>query len=60
MTGVQTCALPISPTPALADEFDRALWTFSQLSFVPHVKANHVLAAETPIVIAQDDTLMDA
>ena len=44
-----------APTPALADEFDRALWTFSQLSFVPHVKANHVLAAETPIVIAQDD-----
>ncbi|MBL0125070.1 MAG: DNA polymerase III subunit chi [Betaproteobacteria bacterium] len=44
-----------APTPALADEFDRALWTFSQLSFVPHVKASHALAAETPIVIALDD-----
>ena len=44
-----------APTPALADEFDRALWTFSQLSFVPHVKAGHVLAAETPIIIAQDE-----
>lgn len=44
-----------APTPALADEFDRSLWTFSQLSFVPHVKANHPLAGETPIVIAQDD-----
>ncbi|MEO8102353.1 MAG: DNA polymerase III subunit chi [Betaproteobacteria bacterium] len=44
-----------APTPALADEFDRALWTFSQLSFVPHVKAGHALDGETPIVIAQDD-----
>ena len=44
-----------APTPALADEFDRTLWTFSQLSFVPHVKASHALAAETPIVIAHDD-----
>ena len=40
-----------APTPKLADEFDRLLWTFSQLSFVPHVKAAHPLAAETPIVI---------
>ena len=45
-----------APTPKLADEFDRLLWTFSQLSFVPHVKAAHPLAAETPIVIANDDT----
>lgn len=45
-----------APSPALADEFDRALWTFSQLSFVPHVKASHALAAETPIVIAHDDS----
>lgn len=44
-----------APTPAMADEFDRALWTFSQLSFVPHVKASHALAPETPIVIALDD-----
>ena len=45
-----------APSPKLADEFDRLLWTFSQLSFVPHVKAAHPLAAETPIVIASDDT----
>ena len=45
-----------APTPELANDFDRALWTFSQLSFVPHVKANHALAAETPIVIAHDDS----
>ena len=45
-----------APSPKLAEEFDRLLWTFSQLSFVPHVKAGHALAAETPIVIASDDT----
>ena len=45
-----------APSPKLADEFDRLLWTFSQLSVVPHVKANHPLAAETPIVIASDDS----
>ena len=44
-----------APTPALADDFDRTLWTFSQLSFVPHVKAGHALAAVTPIVVAGDD-----
>jgi len=44
-----------APTPSWADEFDRTLWTFSPLSFVPHVKANHALAAETPIIIAHDD-----
>lgn len=44
-----------APTVELADRFDRALWTFSQLSFVPHVKSGHALAADTPIVIAVDD-----
>ena len=45
-----------APSARLADEFDRLLWTFSQLSFVPHVKAAHPLAAETPIVIATDES----
>jgi DNA polymerase-3 subunit chi len=45
-----------APTPSLAEEFDRTLWTFSQLSFVPHVKSDHPLAAETPIVVAQSDS----
>ena len=45
-----------APSLKLADEFDRLLWTFSQLSFVPHVKASHPLAAETPIMIASDDS----
>ncbi len=44
-----------APAPALAEEMDRMLWTFSQLSFVPHVRSGHRLAGETPIVIAQDE-----
>jgi DNA polymerase-3 subunit chi len=45
-----------TPDAAVADEFDRQLWTFSQLSFVPHVRAGHALAAVTPIIITVDDS----
>ncbi len=41
-----------APDEAKASEFDRLLWSFSALSFVPHVRADHVLAKQTPIVIA--------
>ncbi len=44
--------------PHNADEFDRSLWTFAQLSFIPHVRAGSALAAETPIVIAVDDSAL--
>lgn len=44
-----------APSPSQAEEFDRLLWTFSQLSFIPHVRATHGLAGETPIIIATDD-----
>lgn len=44
-----------APEGKAADSFDRRLWEFSQLSFVPHVKANHALAAEAPVIIASDD-----
>ncbi len=45
-----------APDDATANEFDRLLWTFSQLSFVPHVRADHALAAETPVVIANAES----
>lgn len=45
-----------APDRDVADTFDRMLWTFQQLSFVPHVRAGHVLAGETPIVIADSET----
>jgi DNA polymerase III subunit chi len=44
-----------APEPGRAEHFDRLLWTFAQLSFVPHVRAGHALAAETPVVIADGD-----
>lgn len=47
-----------APSEPIAAEFDRLLWTFSQLSFVPHVRATHALAGETPIIIATDDVAL--
>lgn len=44
--------LVYAPEPGRAQQFDRLLWTFAQLSFVPHVMAGHALAPRTPVVIA--------
>ncbi len=35
----------------LAAELDSALWTAQQLSFIPHVRCGHALAARTPVLI---------
>lgn len=32
--------------------FDRTLWTFSSLAFIPHCRASDGLANDTPIVLA--------
>jgi DNA polymerase III subunit chi len=45
-----------SPEPRRADEFDRQLWAYEQLAFIPHVHADHALAGETPIVIATSES----
>lgn len=45
-----------APGESTANEFDRLLWTYAPLSFVPHVRADHALAAETPIVIANAES----
>ena len=41
-----------SDDPAQLEAFDRALWTFSALDFIPHVHADDPLAAETPIILS--------
>lgn len=41
--------------PAQLDVLDRALWTFSALDFIPHVRAHDPLAAETPIILSSSD-----
>jgi DNA polymerase-3 subunit chi len=33
------------------ERFDRLLWTLSPTGFVPHVRADHALAAVTPVLI---------
>jgi DNA polymerase-3 subunit chi len=35
---------------------DEALWTFSELDFLPHVSADNALAAQTPVILCDDDT----
>ncbi len=47
-----------APEEARAMEFDRLLWAYSPLSFVPHVRADHALAKETPIVIAHAESAL--
>jgi len=36
---------------AQSERVDRLLWTFAQLSFLPHVRAAHPLAAQTPVIV---------
>jgi DNA polymerase-3 subunit chi len=36
---------------------DNALWTFSNIDFLPHTTVDHPLAKQTPIVLTDDDTL---
>jgi DNA polymerase III subunit chi len=36
-------------------KLDQALWTFSELEFLPHVPADDPLAAQTPIVLTDRD-----
>jgi DNA polymerase-3 subunit chi len=38
-------------------ELDQALWTFSQLDFLPHVNANDANAAATPILLTDNDEI---
>lgn len=34
---------------------DAALWTFSETDFLPHVRSDHPLAAQTPILLLPHD-----
>jgi DNA polymerase III subunit chi len=35
---------------------DAALWSFSELDFLPHVMADDALAASTPVILTDNDT----
>lgn len=44
--------LVYAPEAEVAGALDRLLWTYEQLSFAPHCRADSPLAPETPILIA--------
>ena len=44
-----------APEAELAARLDRLMWTSPATGFVPHCPAGDALAAETPVLIAQDD-----
>lgn len=46
--------LVYAPDPNIAGALDRSLWADHPTGFVPHVRADSPLAAETPVVIASD------
>jgi DNA polymerase-3 subunit chi len=45
-----------TPDLQLLAALDEALWTFSDLDFLPHVRAGDALAAQTPVILAHDDS----
>ena len=47
-----------APEENTARSFDKLLWTYQAIGFVPHCMMHHVLAAETPVVIAREDVNM--
>jgi len=47
-----------APEENTARSFDKLLWTYQAIGFVPHCMMHHVLAAETPVVIAREDVDM--
>jgi len=52
----QLPVLVYAPDPSTARSFDKMLWTYQAIGFVPHCLAGDALSAETPVVIALDDS----
>ncbi len=44
------------PEPELARRLDTLLWSVPSTSFVPHCRTGDRIAAQTPVLIAEDDT----
>jgi DNA polymerase-3 subunit chi len=41
-----------SSDPQVLSSFDRMLWTFQSVKFVPHCRAGEPIATETPVILA--------
>lgn len=46
--------LVFAPDAAVAERFDRMLWTQPALGFLPHCRADSPLASQTPVLIADN------
>ncbi len=45
----------LSDNAAELGALDAALWTFSETDFLPHVRSDHPLAAQTPVILLPHD-----
>src|SRR5262245_26803929 len=50
----QSQVVVYAPDQDTARSFDRLLWTYQAIGFVPHCLASDPLSAETPVVIAHE------
>lgn len=41
----------LAQNPQQLAELDEAMWSFSDIDFLPHVQINHPLAAQTPVLL---------
>ena len=48
----------LTPDPKATEEVDALLWTYQQTSFLPHCRSRHPLAAETPLIVDHDASVM--
>ena len=49
-----------APDAELAGRFDRTLWTWQAIGFVPHCAAHDPLAADTPVLISSSEDASEA
>ena len=52
----QSRVVVYAPDQNAARSFDKLLWTYQAIGFVPHCLEGDPLSAETPVVIAFDDS----
>lgn len=50
------CRIVVLTEPQQLPLLDAALWTFSDLDFIAHVKSDDPLASQTPVVLVDNET----
>jgi len=53
--GARAKIVVLADSPEQADSLNAAMWTVSDTDFIPHVMAGDPLAAQTPIVITDNE-----